>query len=53
MIERLRIVLSETKEMLEAGSIVVVEESRLRVRRLPLREENKKSKMTVTRSVTI
>ena len=38
VIERLKIALGETKEMLEAGSIVVVEESRLRVRRLPLRE---------------
>jgi predicted nuclease of predicted toxin-antitoxin system len=36
VIERLKIALGETKEMLEAGSIVVVEESRLRMRRLPL-----------------
>jgi predicted nuclease of predicted toxin-antitoxin system len=36
VIERLKIALDETKEMLEAGSIVVVEESRLRMRRLPL-----------------
>jgi predicted nuclease of predicted toxin-antitoxin system len=38
VIERLRVALDETKEMLEAGSIVVVEESRLRMRRLPLRQ---------------
>ena len=38
VIELLKIALGETKDMLEAGSIVVVEESRLRVRRLPLRE---------------
>ena len=36
VIQRLKIALGETKEMLEAGSIVVVEESRLRMRRLPL-----------------
>jgi hypothetical protein len=37
VIERLKIALGETKEMLQAGAIVVVEESRLPVRRLPLR----------------
>jgi predicted nuclease of predicted toxin-antitoxin system len=38
VIERLNVTLEETKEMLESGSIVVVEERRLRARRLPLRE---------------
>jgi len=37
VIERLKIALHETKHILESGAIVVVEESRLRVRRLPLR----------------
>jgi predicted nuclease of predicted toxin-antitoxin system len=37
VIERLRVTLDETKEMLESGSVVVVEESRLRTRRLRLR----------------
>jgi predicted nuclease of predicted toxin-antitoxin system len=37
VIERLKVALEETKEMLESGSVVVVEESRLRTRRLPLR----------------
>jgi predicted nuclease of predicted toxin-antitoxin system len=36
VIERLDVALQETKEMLESGAIVVIEENRLRVRRLPL-----------------
>lgn len=37
VIERLKVTLEETREMLESGSVVVVEERRLRARRLPLR----------------
>jgi predicted nuclease of predicted toxin-antitoxin system len=37
VIERLKIALEETKQTLESGAIIVIEESRLRVRRLPLR----------------
>jgi predicted nuclease of predicted toxin-antitoxin system len=37
VIERLRVALEETEQILEGGAIIVVEESRLRVRRLPLR----------------
>ena len=36
-IDRLNVVLRETAEVLEKGAIIVVEENRLRVRRLPLR----------------
>ena len=36
VIERLKIALEETKQTLESGAIIVIEESRLRVRRLPL-----------------
>lgn len=38
VIERLKVTLAESSTMLETGSIVVVEETRLRTRRLPLRE---------------
>jgi hypothetical protein len=38
VIERLKVALQETKHMLESGAIIVVEENRLRVRRLPLRK---------------
>jgi predicted nuclease of predicted toxin-antitoxin system len=37
VIERLKSALQETSQSLESGAIVVVEERRLRVRRLPLR----------------
>jgi predicted nuclease of predicted toxin-antitoxin system len=37
VIERLQVALQETEQILASGAIVVVEESRLRVRRLPLR----------------
>ena len=37
VIERLKIALQETAQILRSGAIVVVEETRLRVRRLPLR----------------
>ena len=37
VIERLQVALQETEQILPSGVIVVVEESRLRVRRLPLR----------------
>jgi predicted nuclease of predicted toxin-antitoxin system len=37
VIERLKIALQETAPILRSGAIVVVEETRLRVRRLPLR----------------
>ena len=36
VIERLKIALQETAQILRSGAIVVVEETRLRVRRLPL-----------------
>jgi len=39
VIDRLASVLSESGEPLEQGAIVVVEESRYRVRRLPIRQE--------------
>jgi predicted nuclease of predicted toxin-antitoxin system len=35
--KRLKITLQQRKEMLESGSVIVVEESRLRARRIPLR----------------
>jgi predicted nuclease of predicted toxin-antitoxin system len=38
VIERLKVALDQTKEVLEASSMLVVEESRLRMRRLPLQE---------------
>jgi predicted nuclease of predicted toxin-antitoxin system len=38
VIERLKIALQETAPILRSGAIVVVEETRLRVRRLPLRK---------------
>jgi predicted nuclease of predicted toxin-antitoxin system len=37
VIERLNVALQETEQSLRSGAIIVVEESRLRVRRLPLR----------------
>jgi predicted nuclease of predicted toxin-antitoxin system len=38
VIERLKVALAQSKTILETGSIVVIEESRVRTRRLPLRE---------------
>jgi predicted nuclease of predicted toxin-antitoxin system len=38
VIERLKVALAQSETMLETGSIVVIEESRVRTRRLPLRE---------------
>ncbi len=37
VIERLNVALQETEQILPSGAIMVVEESRLRMRRLPLR----------------
>jgi predicted nuclease of predicted toxin-antitoxin system len=38
VVERLKVTLKETKQMLESGAVVVVEDGRLRARRLPLRQ---------------
>jgi predicted nuclease of predicted toxin-antitoxin system len=38
VIERLKLALAQSKMILEAGSVVVIEENRVRTRRLPLRE---------------
>jgi predicted nuclease of predicted toxin-antitoxin system len=41
VVERLNVVLEETEQVLRSGAIVVVEENRLRIRRLPLRTRKK------------
>ncbi len=38
VLERLKVALAQSKTILETASIVVIEESRVRTRRLPLRE---------------
>lgn len=38
VIERLKVALAQSKTVLETGSILVIEENRVRTRRLPLRE---------------
>jgi predicted nuclease of predicted toxin-antitoxin system len=38
VIERLKVALAQSKTILETGSILVIEENRVRTRRLPLRE---------------
>jgi predicted nuclease of predicted toxin-antitoxin system len=38
VIERLKLALAQSKTILETGSVVVIEENRVRTRRLPLRE---------------
>ena len=38
VVELLKVTLKETKQMLESGAVVVVEDGRLRARRLPLRQ---------------
>jgi hypothetical protein len=38
VIERLKLALAQSKTILETGAILVIEENRVRTRRLPLRE---------------